>query len=150
MATKKVRRIYYHVTEQGWDHVAFDKEDCDEYRNNNDAIAHATKLIRAGRPFVFVPHDPVTPGFNKGLKAAADEALKLNAPLNPKDNIDLDVKAASDDDLAYNYCTLYERVHRFECGTPDDEEYLRAARKELRLRGFRVSQGNGVADVNRY
>jgi hypothetical protein len=54
----KVRRIYYNVTGQTWSSVEFDKEDCDENDNNNDAIKQATALIREGRAFVFVPYDP--------------------------------------------------------------------------------------------
>jgi len=55
---KKVRRIYYNVTAQSWSDVTFEKEDCDDYSNNNGAIAHAANLIRRGIPFVFVPYNP--------------------------------------------------------------------------------------------
>lgn len=108
----KVRRIYYSVTEQGWDHVNFDKEDCDEHDSNNDAIAQATKLIRAGKPFVFVPYDPVH---------------------------ELPFSSVSDANLVYEYACLYDRVKRFECGSPDDAKALATMKQVLRLRGYSVN-----------
>jgi len=113
----KVRRIYYNVTRQTWTNVEFDKEDCDENGSNNDAIAQATKLIRAGRPFVFVPYDPVP---------------------------ELPYAAVSDANLVYEYACLYDRVKRFECGSPEDDKALVTMRQVLRLRGYSVngSQAN--------
>jgi hypothetical protein len=108
----KVRRIYYNVTRQTWSNVEFDKEDCDENDSNNDAIAQATKLIRAGRPFVFVPYDPV--------------------PARP-------FEAVSDANLVYDYACQYDRIKRFEMGSESDEHALVEMRKELRHRGYRVS-----------